>query len=101
MGKRLALPLVLLLAAGAAGYWWYKRPKPTVGAAETSQATIARDSIFQAVSCTGRVLSKLDVDIKAKASGQIITLPFDISQIVHKGDVLVELDPINQQRLAK
>src|SRR5258708_38379687 len=101
MGKKAALPFMLLLIAGAAGYAWYRRPKTAVGAAETAQATIVRDSIFQAVSCTGRVLSKLDVDIKAKASGQIITLPFDISQTVHKGDVMVELDPLNQQRLVK
>jgi HlyD family secretion protein len=51
-----------------------------------------------AVSSTGRVVSNLDVEIKCKASGQVITLPFDVSATVKKGDLLVELDPIDEQR---
>src|SRR5207253_380082 len=38
------------------------------------------------------------VDIKCKASGQITKLPFDISDSVKKGQLLVELDPVDEQR---
>ena len=51
------------------------------------------------VAATGRVVSNLDVDIKCKASGEIITLPYDVSDAVKKGDLLVELDPIDEERV--
>jgi HlyD family secretion protein len=50
------------------------------------------------VSSTGRVISNLDVEIKCKASGEIISLPFDISGQVKKGDLVVELDPVDENR---
>ena len=52
----------------------------------------------QAVSSTGKVVSNLDVEIKCKASGEIVKLPFDISQAVKKGDLLLELDPRDEQQ---
>src|SRR5438105_6415959 len=101
MRKRFGIASLVLLLAAAVGYAWIVRPKAAVAATEVPRAQVVRDTLFQAVACTGRVLSNLDVDIKAKASGQVVTLPFDISQAVHKGDLLAELDPINQQRLVK
>jgi HlyD family secretion protein len=99
LGRAAAIVLVLA-GAGAAGYfaWRAYAAKPVVKAAETTTAPVARGSIFQAVSSTGRVVSNLDVDIKCRASGQVIKLPFDISQPVQKGDLLLQLDPADQQR---
>jgi multidrug resistance efflux pump len=53
------------------------------------------------VAATGRAVSNLDVDIKCKASGTVLKLPFDISQPVNKGELLVELDPVDEQRAVK
>lgn len=50
------------------------------------------------VASTGRVVSNLDVEIKCKASGEVISLPYDVSDEVKKGSLLVELDPIDEQR---
>jgi RND family efflux transporter MFP subunit len=62
-------------------------------------ALAGRDDIRQVVSATGRVVSNLDVDIKCKASGEVVKLPFDVSDSVKKGELLLELDPIDQQRV--
>lgn len=40
----------------------------------------------------------LDIEIKSKASGEVIKLPFDVSDQVSKDDLLVELDPVDEQR---
>ena len=48
---------------------------------------------------TGKVVSNLDVDIKCKASGTVKTLPYDISDAVKKGDVIVEIDPVDMNRI--
>ncbi|MCX7015213.1 MAG: efflux RND transporter periplasmic adaptor subunit, partial [Candidatus Sumerlaeota bacterium] len=65
----------------------------------TGEAT--RGPIRLSVSSTGRVESNLDVEIKCKASGQVITLPYDVSDPVKKGDLLVELDPVDESRNEK
>jgi len=99
MFKKILIAFVVLGLAGAGAYAWKSRQaKPASGAADNSKVKVEKGSIFQAVSSTGRVVSNLDVDIKCKASGEIVTLPFDISQEVKKGDLLLELDPVNQNR---
>lgn len=100
--KKLIL-LIVIIAAGTAGYAWYAKANASSEATTqpTTTAVVTRGDIFQAVAATGRVVSNLDVDIKCKASGEIITLPFDVSQAVKKGDLLVELDPVNETRAVR
>jgi HlyD family secretion protein len=92
----------LLLVAGlAAGGWWWLRPKAAAAAPATATATVERGDIRSVVTTTGRVVSNLDVDIKCKASGTIVKLPKDISDPVKAGDLLIELDPVDEQRAVR
>jgi HlyD family secretion protein len=65
---------------------------------ELTTAQIERGPIQVSVACTGKVVSNQDVEIKSKASGEVKKLPFDISNHVHAADLLVELDPTDEQR---
>ncbi|HEY6000318.1 MAG TPA: efflux RND transporter periplasmic adaptor subunit [bacterium] len=93
MKKWLVLAAVLLLVGG--GLWWWKKSADAKKAAEKPVATAAieRGPIRQTVASTGKIVSNLDVEIKCKASGEIVKLPFDVSDRVRKGDLLLELDP--------
>jgi HlyD family secretion protein len=51
------------------------------------------------VSAPGRVEPEAAIEIKSKASGQILELPFQEGDRVKKGDLLVRLDPETEQRL--
>jgi HlyD family secretion protein len=96
------LVLVALAGAGAGGitYWKIKAAAPE--AAQAAQtAKVERGSVRTVVACTGRVVSNLDVEIKCKASGEIMKLPFDVSDPVEKEALLVELDPVDEQRSLK
>jgi HlyD family secretion protein len=92
-----AAALIVVLIGG--GVWvslsWGGAKNPT---AKPTLAQVTRGDIRLAVACTGRVASNLDVDIKCKASGEIVKLPFDISDKVKKDDLLMELDPVDEQR---
>ena len=44
------------------------------------------------------MVSNFDVQIKCKASGQVIKLPYDVSDYVKKDSLLVELDPVDEKR---
>lgn len=90
----------VLVAAGTGATIWWKKGTAESKEAEPAKTTIAakRGPIRQVVQCNGRVVSNLDVDIKCRASGQVIKMPFDVSDKVKEGDLLLELDPVDQQR---
>ncbi len=56
-------------------------------------ATIGRGSVEKSIESSGKVVSNLDVEIKCRASGEVIKLPFDVSMAVKKGELLCQLDP--------
>lgn len=67
-------------------------------AAAPKTLKVSRGNIDLKVATTGKIVSNLDVDIKSKASGQIVLLPFDISDNVTSGQLLAELDPVDENR---
>lgn len=93
-----AAALVMILLLG-----WFAWTKQNTAKAPESASTaqvvaVKRGPLKQIVQCTGRVVSNRDVDIKCKASGLVIKMPVDISDPVKMGDLLVEIDPIDQER---
>ena len=94
--------LVLALAGGGAYYYWVYLPAAAkADAPAVVTAKVERGPIRLVVASTGRVVSNLDVDIKCKASGEVTKLPFDVSDIVKKNDLLLELDPVDQGRVVR
>lgn len=100
MRRRLVI-IGIIVIVGVAGYWRWgraaKAPSESVDSA-SRVAKVERGTIELKVSTTGRVVSNLDVDIKSKASGQIIRFPYDISDKVTSGALLAELDPVDEVR---
>lgn len=94
--------LILGVMIITVGYFGLRNSKDEkTGTQEWSKALVEKGPIRFAVPCSGRVVSNLDVEIKCKASGEVIKLLFDISDQVKKGDLLVELDPVDEQRKVK
>ncbi|MBI5723634.1 MAG: efflux RND transporter periplasmic adaptor subunit [Planctomycetes bacterium] len=102
--------IVLILVVGAAGFgiWYFARDrgKTSEPSAAPKTAKVVRGDLELFVDATGSVESNLDVDIKSKASGKIVALPYDVSQIVpaykdgvNEDKALVSvLDPTDEQR---
>jgi HlyD family secretion protein len=99
--KWLILILIVALAASGAYYYWVYRANGTADAPAPVTAKVERGSIQLEVPSPGRVVSNLDVDIKCKASGEVLSLPFDVSDAVKKDDLLVELDPVDEKRVVR
>ena len=100
MKKFVVVLLVLAAVAAAAWYWQQHRSKPAATESYV-YAKAERGTLRLTVASTGRVVSNLDVDIKCKASGEVIAVPFDVSDPVRKDDLLVELDPVDMDRVLK
>jgi HlyD family secretion protein len=90
--------LLVLGGLGAGGWYYWRTTHPANAAAATQTVEVALGSITKSVACTGQIVSNLDVPIKGRASGEIIELPIDISVHVKEGDLLVKLDPEDEQR---
>ena len=100
--KKRYIILILCVVIITVGYLWFQNSKNVkTETQEWSKALVKKGSIRLTVPCTGRVVSNLDVEIKCKASGEVIKLPFDVSDQVKKGNLLVELDPVDEQRKVK
>jgi HlyD family secretion protein len=96
--KKFVVIGVILLALVAA-VWGSTQMKPSTPTKEDVRLVPVKiGAIHQVVSATGKVVPNFEVEIKAKASGRIIRLPYDVSDSVRQGDLLVELDPIDESR---
>jgi len=97
--KKYVIILLLICAAGA-GWYFAKGDQEQVRHDKLDGKTVKveRGSIRMLVEATGRIIPELEVEIKCKASGEVINLPVDVSDTVKKGDLLVQLDPEDEKR---
>lgn len=100
MKKKIILVLILVGGLGAGTYYW-KSGAEEVKGPEITLVKVERGEIKQIVETTGKVVSNLDVDIKCKASGTVKSLPYDISDPVKEGEVIVEVDTRDMDRIVR
>ena len=60
-----------------------------------------KGNLQKVIETTGEVIPNLEVEIKCKASGEISELPVDVSDIVKNGDLLLQLDPEDEETSVK
>ncbi|MDR1612961.1 MAG: efflux RND transporter periplasmic adaptor subunit [Planctomycetota bacterium] len=99
--KKLLIPAILIVLA-AGGYHYYReRGQSTASAAAVTKETTAlatRGDLRITVSASGRVEPEREVEIKSKASGEVIKVYADISDEVEQGMLLFQLDPTDEER---
>jgi HlyD family secretion protein len=106
MMKLLAILIAIVaVAAGGTVYWQRSQQTAAIDPTADGTDTVRRGEIVQSVDSTGTVASNNDVQIKCQASGAIIQLgpkdrtkQFDVSDTVKKGDLLIQIDPVDEKR---
>jgi HlyD family secretion protein len=58
-----------------------------------TQVPVTRGDIVQATTSTGTLQARRTVDIGTQVSGTVLKMYADFNSIVHKGDLIAELDP--------
>ena len=66
-----------------------------------SEFIASKGSLEKRIETTGEIVPNLEVQIKCKASGEITELPLDISDSVKTGDILLQLDPEDEETSVK
>ncbi len=101
MKKGLILIVLAVLIAAFFLAWRNGQSAKAPDAHAQPPVKVERGDLRITVSSTGKVESNLDVEIMSQASGEIISLPYDISDPVENGALLLELDPEDEQRNVK
>ena len=94
MTKKL-LWICAILAVGIAGYWLWPRAARNKSAAPGQHmrtATIGRGDLSAMVSATGKIEPISKVEVKSKASGQIIVMPVEEGDRVPRGALIARID---------
>ncbi len=95
---KIVLALVVIAGAGAAGWWFFSAPK---AATVPNTVTVGRADIEQTVLASGVLQANSLVSVGAEVSGRIDAVNVKLGQDVKKGDVIAEIDSLNQENAVK
>ncbi|MFH1145830.1 MAG: efflux RND transporter periplasmic adaptor subunit [bacterium] len=83
---------VLAIALVGGGYWGFKKFTSTDGQVRYILATAEKGTLVSSVSGSGQVTVSSQVDVKAKAGGDVVYVGVKNGQEVKMGTLLVQLD---------
>ncbi len=96
------LALIVLAALAGGGYYYYRQQaeakEKEAAAPKIETAPVERGDLAITVSASGRVEAEREVEIKSKASGEVVQITADISDSVKSGQLLFKLDPTDEER---
>ena len=84
----IAILIVILLI----GYWGYGKITSTSGETRYVMASVTKGTIISSIAGTGQVSASNQIDLKPKASGDIVYLPIQSGQKIGSGALIAELD---------
>ncbi len=96
--KLIAISLIVIFLFLYLFNWYQQRKKYRFSWEKPEFATIERGNLVIPLPATGSIEPASRTEIKSKASGTIIKIYFEAGDIVKKGDLLIELDPVDEQR---
>ncbi len=93
--KKFTIWVFIIVVVVASGWWYLESDSDTVASPSDIIRTgvAVRGDLTVSISAVGTVEPIQDVEIKSKASGEIIKLTAEEGDFVHRGDLLVQLDP--------
>ncbi|HEU4725474.1 MAG TPA: efflux RND transporter periplasmic adaptor subunit [Candidatus Eisenbacteria bacterium] len=88
--------LGVLVVGGVLAFLWYRGSRP--GKSEAALLTfevVARRTLASTIEATGTVEPMNLVEVKSKASGQIVSMPVEVGSHVKAGQLLAQIDPVD------
>jgi len=80
------------------GYVWLSKQKIHLSALEGEIVRAERGDLVIPVNASGLIEPALRVEIKSKASGEVSKIYVEEGDLVRKGQLLLELDPVDENR---
>jgi len=91
LARKKLIIFILIVLAGS-GYFYYRYAQNTADATSYILSSVEKQTVIAGVSGTGQVSSSDEVELQAKASGDLVYLNAVIGQKVLKGALIAQLD---------
>jgi len=95
--KKLIIAVVCLAVLGVLYYMIRQHGAVSLGFLEGKQVVTKRGDLVRPITASGKIEPASIVQIKGKASGEVVELPFKEGAMVKKGALIVRLDPVDEQ----
>ncbi|MHC4443343.1 MAG: efflux RND transporter periplasmic adaptor subunit [Planctomycetota bacterium] len=92
----IAVVLILIVVGGYLYIGKYARVSLSVLRGETTKTS--RGDLIVPITASGNIKPASVTNIKGKASGEVVEIPFDVGKMVKKDDLIVRLDKSDEQR---
>lgn len=99
--KHKAVALFVIVALAGGGYYGYTKIFNNAGTVRYISAQVGRGNLVVSVSGSGQVSATNQVDIKAKASGDIVYLANKNNDIVAAGGIIAKIDSRDAQKAVR
>ena len=92
LGTHKIVTVIALVAVTGGGYWVYRGKTATTTETRYVLAAAAKDTIVTTVTGSGQVSAFNQLDLKAKASGTLLTYNAAVGQQVKAGQLIAQID---------
>lgn len=86
----IAAIVTLVLLGG--GYWWYQTTHPATVATQYTLGTVSSGTVISTVTASGQVAASDETDIKARVSGDIVSVSVKAGSSVQQGTVIARIE---------
>jgi len=94
--KKISIAILIVLVL--TGYWGYKKITNTSGETRYVTAKVEKNTIISSITGTGQVSASNQIDLKSKASGDIVYIAVRSGQKVSSGSLVAQLDTKESQK---
>lgn len=98
---KILVRLIVLIAVIALGYFAWQYFMAPAPAAEPRTTPVTRGSVEQTVLATGILEASSLVNVGAEVSGRINTLHVELGDTVQRGDLIAEIDSLEQENAVR
>ncbi len=97
MRRFVTIVIVVGLLAGAY-YYLSQHARVSLGILEGKTVKAYRGDLVRPITASGKIEPTSIVKVKGQASGEVVEVPFNEGAMVRRGDLIVRLDPDDEQR---
>lgn len=92
------ISIVFILAVLLLAYWGYNKITNTAGETQYVTTTVQKGTIVSSITASGQIESSNQIDLKARATGEIIYIGAKAGDIVKKGKTIFSLNARDAQK---